>query len=209
MSNSNAQDRAVKSRPYRLGKRAEKREATRRRIVEAAVELHGTLGPARTSVAQIAARAGVQRHTYYSHFPNERSLSLACSGLAMERSPLPDPERWLELPPGQERTRLGLAQFYDWFRENEGLAACILRDAEIDPLTAEMIELRMGPTLARAEDILAEGLDRGGRELLRIAMDFACWRLLKDRRSGGEAADLMSAAIWQLQSAGDQSSSSS
>ena len=72
MSISSAQTRAAKSekRTYRLGKRAEKQQETRRRIVEAAVDLHSTLGPARTTVAQIAERAGVQRHTYYAHFPD-------------------------------------------------------------------------------------------------------------------------------------------
>ena len=90
MSTSNAQDRVPKTRSYRLGRRADKQAETRQRIVEAAVDLHSTLGPARTSVAQIAARAGVQRHTDYAHFPDERSLFLACSGLALARDPLPD-----------------------------------------------------------------------------------------------------------------------
>ena len=68
-------------RKYEMKKRAEAQEATRRRIVEAAVELHEKLGPAQTSVSAIAERAGVQRHTYYRHFPDERSLAMACSGL--------------------------------------------------------------------------------------------------------------------------------
>src|SRR3569623_196336 len=89
MSTSDAQARAAK-RPYRLHKRAEQPQDTRRRIVEAAVELHSSRGPVRTTVAQIAERAGVQRHTYYAHFPDERSLALACSGQTLERDPLPD-----------------------------------------------------------------------------------------------------------------------
>ena len=88
MSRTTAQARAAKRRGYRLGKRAEKQAETRRRIVEAAVELHGTLGPARTTISEIAERAGVQRHTFYAHFPDDRSLFLACSGLAMERDEL-------------------------------------------------------------------------------------------------------------------------
>ena len=84
-------------RKYELKKRAERQEETRRRIVEAAVDLHGTIGPARTSVSAIAERAGVQRHTYYRHFPDERTLGMACSGLHFERNPLPDPEPWREI----------------------------------------------------------------------------------------------------------------
>jgi AcrR family transcriptional regulator len=78
-------------RKYELKKRAERKEETRRRIVEAAVELHGTVGPARTTVSEIARLAGVQRHTYYDHFRDELSLLHACSGLHAEQNPPPDP----------------------------------------------------------------------------------------------------------------------
>src|SRR3954453_12990085 len=67
-------------RKYEMKKRAERRQETRQRIVEAAVALHSELGPSRTSVSAIAERAGVQRHTVYAHFPDERELALACSG---------------------------------------------------------------------------------------------------------------------------------
>ena len=77
------------SRAYNLGKRAEQQAKTRRRIVEAAVELHGALGPARTSLSMVAERAGVQRNTFYAHFPDERSLAMACSALSIERNPPP------------------------------------------------------------------------------------------------------------------------
>ena len=69
------------ARTYTLKRRAEQQAETRRRIVEAAVELHGSVGPALTTISMVAERAGVQRHTLYAHFPDERSLFLACSGL--------------------------------------------------------------------------------------------------------------------------------
>ena len=47
----------------------------------------------------IAERAGVQRHTVYAHFPDERSLNMACSGLVHERDPLPGAD-----PGGRSRT---------------------------------------------------------------------------------------------------------
>src|SRR5436305_12152379 len=129
MSTSNAQPRTAKSRSYRLGKRADKQRETRLRIVEAAVDLHGTLGPARTSFAQIAKRAGVQRHTFYAHFPDERTLMMACSGLSLERDPLPDPDSWLGIPAGVGRLDQGLRALYAWYARNARLAACVLRDA--------------------------------------------------------------------------------
>ena len=47
------------TRRYQLRKRADAMEATRRRITEAALELHGTIGPARTTMTAVAERAGV------------------------------------------------------------------------------------------------------------------------------------------------------
>ena len=69
------------ARKYTLKKRADQQAQTRQRIVEAAVDLHGSVGPAATTISMVAERAGVQRHTLYAHFPDERSLFLACSGL--------------------------------------------------------------------------------------------------------------------------------
>jgi AcrR family transcriptional regulator len=182
-------------RRYRLGRRAGSRDETRRRIVEAAVELHSTLGPARTSVAAIAGRAGVQRHTYYAHFPEERSLFLACSGLALERDPLPDPEAWSALPAGGERLARGLAELYAWYARNEQQSACVLRDSGHHALTREMVELRMAPVFARAAEVLGEGLSERARALLAVALDFACWRALGGR---DDSAALMSEAICRL-----------
>ena len=155
MSNSTARVGAPK-RAYRLGKRAQQQAETRRRIVEAAVDLHSTMGPAHTTVAQIAERAGVQRHTYYAHFPKEWDLFLACSGLALDRDPLPDPEKLREVAAGRERINSGLAQFYRWFARNEQQAACVLRDAEYHQPTREIVQLRLGATFAAAAVTTAE-----------------------------------------------------
>jgi AcrR family transcriptional regulator len=185
-------------RSYQLKKRAERQEETRRRIVEAAVELHGTLGPARTSVSAIAERAGVQRHTYYRHFPDERSLVHACSGLYSERNPLPDPEPWLELSDPEARLRRGLDELYAYFERNEPMLANVMRDAQIDPLTAEATALRFGPGVAAIREVLARGR-RSKRQLalLDVALGFSTWRTLV--RDGGltrkEAVETMVAAV--------------
>ena len=194
MSNSIAQGSAPK-RGYRLGKRARQKAETRQRIVEAAVDLHSTLGPAQTTVAQIAERAGVQRHTYYAHFPQEWDLLLACSGLALQRDPLPDPERLNELSPGRDRIARGLTQFYRWFARNEQQAACVLRDAEHHEPTRRIVELRMAPVFARAGDLMGAGLGRRSCALLALALEFACWRALGRTCSPDEAAAVMCDAI--------------
>jgi AcrR family transcriptional regulator len=188
-----------KKRGYRLGKRAEKQAETRQRIVEAAVALHGTLGPARTPAARIAELAGVQRHTFYAHFPDDRSLWLACSGHAMARDPLPEVERWTAFAPGAERIRNGLEQLYRWYERNEQLTACVLRDSEVHDLTREVADLRMGPTFARASALLGQGLDERSRALVAIALDFHCWRALARSQDAAGAAALMAAAVSGLE----------
>src|SRR5262245_53961391 len=111
------------ARTYTLKRRAEQQAETRRRIIEAAVDLHSSIGPALTTFTMVAERAGVQRHTLYAHFPDERSLSLACSGLTFERDPPPDAEPWRAIADARECLRSGLRALYAWFERNEALAA--------------------------------------------------------------------------------------
>ena len=106
------------TRAYTLRRRAEQQAETRRRIVEAAVALHGSVGPAQTTFSMVAERAGVQRHTLYAHFPDERSLQHACSGLVMERSPMPDAAPWRAIKSQRERLRTGLFAVYAWYERN-------------------------------------------------------------------------------------------
>src|SRR5512144_370902 len=130
------------ARTYTLKRRAEQQAETRQRIVEAAVDLHGTVGPARTTFSMVAERAGVQRHTLYAHFPDERSLLMACSALALERDPPPDPAPWRSIDDRYERLRAGLSEIYAWYERNADLTGCVLRDAESHPLVREVNTLR-------------------------------------------------------------------
>jgi AcrR family transcriptional regulator len=103
------------ARTYTLKKRAEQQAQTRQRIVEAAIDLHGTVGPANTTFSMIAERAGVQRHTLYAHFPDERSLLQACSGLHGERHPMPDAAAWRDIPDPRQRLTASLdAMMRSW-----------------------------------------------------------------------------------------------
>jgi AcrR family transcriptional regulator len=186
------------SRKYELRKRAERQEETRRRIVEAAIELHSTVGPARTSVSAIADRAGVQRHTYYRHFPDERSLGLACSGLYVERNPMPDPGPWRAIPDPEKRLRRGLGEIYEYYERNEPMLSNVTRDADVDPLTAELASMRFGPAMAEFREVLASGRrSKRALALLDVALAFSTWRMLT--REGGlarrEAVKAMLAAV--------------
>ena len=81
------------SRPYQLKQRADRQAETRQRIIEATIELHQTIGPAATTISEIAKRAGVGRVTVYRHFPEELSLDRACSGLYFAAEPGAGPGR--------------------------------------------------------------------------------------------------------------------
>src|SRR6187549_521925 len=122
--NAHASVMKLMTRTYTLKRRAEQQAETRRRIVAAAVDLHGSVGPALTTFSMVAERAGVQRHTLYAHFTDERSLMLACSGLALERDPLPDAEAWRAIEDRKQRLRTGLGAIYGWYERNADLAAC-------------------------------------------------------------------------------------
>jgi AcrR family transcriptional regulator len=97
-------------RRYVLRERAQRQDETRARIVEAAVALHGTIGPRATTVSAIAERAGVQRLTVYRHFPDEHSLFAACSAHWSATNPPPDPAIWAELREPAARARAALLE---------------------------------------------------------------------------------------------------
>jgi AcrR family transcriptional regulator len=188
------------TRTYTLKRRAEQQAETRRRIVEAAVDLHSSVGPALTTFSMVAERAGVQRHTLYAHFPDERSLNMACSGLAMERDPLPDAGPWRAIGDRNERLRTGLAAIYAWFERNAELAACVLRDAEYHPLTREIAELRMGPSIAAFHDVLGAKLTARQRAVLGLALNFHTWRSLV-RDSGLKPAAAVGVMVQAIEAA--------
>lgn len=195
------------TRPYRLGRRAEHRDETRRRIVEAAIELHRTIGPAATTVSEIADRAGVGRVTVYRHFPDELALARACSGLYFERRPLPDPRPWRAIADPAERLRTALRETYAYHRENEPMLAHVLADARDHPVLVPYHE-----HWRRAAEALLSGWRLRGRDrhvlraALALALSFDTWRVLA--RDHGltdeEGAELMVRLTRDCESAGDR-----
>ena len=179
-------------RSYTQTRRAEQSAATRQRIVEAAVDLHGSLGPARTSFSLLAERAGVQRQTLYAHFPDEQSLFTACSGLALERDPLPDSAAWRALA-GEARLRSALGELYAWYGRNAELLGCVLRDAEYHEPTRAIAAARFGPVMADYAKRLGDGLDPAQRAMLTLALSYHSWRSLV--RDGGLGDDAAAAAM--------------
>lgn len=124
------------ARTYELKRRAQRRDETRQRIVDAAIDLHSTVGPARTTISDIAERAGVGRVTVYRHFPDEPALARACSGHYFARNPLPDPHPWRAISDPGERLRLGLRETVGWHDANAAMIGRVLADARDHPVMA-------------------------------------------------------------------------
>ena len=189
---------SVQKRPYRKKKRAALEEETRRRITESAVELHGTVGPAHTSMSAVAERAGVRRSTLYRHFPDEASLFEACSAHWSADNPPPDPGAWAQIGDPAERLRTALEEMYAYWRRTEPMIANLLRD-EATNATVKRHFGAFHVYMDAARDLLMQGRrERGGartrvRAAIGHALAFATWRsLVREQGLGNsQAADLM------------------
>ena len=190
-------------RQYQLRERAEQQAETRRRIIEAVVALHEEVGPARTTVVEIADRARVSRPTVYSHFPDDRSLMTACSKHWSLANPRPDPAKWTEIVDPQKRLRVALEQLYVYYAPRERMLGNIIRDSTLVPSVAEALQHTIGPYLQTATETLAAGWESRPRDrpkrlaVLKLALQFHTWQTLT--KSGGltnnEAAALMAELV--------------
>jgi AcrR family transcriptional regulator len=186
------------TRTYELRRRAERQQETRERIVEAAVELHTTVGPARTSVAAIAERAGVTRPTVYAHFPDAEALFRACSGHVRETVPPPDPAAWRSIEDPGERLETALHALYGYYERLEPLLENIQRDAAVLPILRELSAYRVR-YLENVRQLLLAGWPSRGRARTRVrralghALDFRTWQSLVRGQGCGtdEAVRLM------------------
>jgi AcrR family transcriptional regulator len=181
-------------RRYELKERARRQAETRERIVAATVELHTSVGPARTTISAIAERAGVERHTVYAHFPDDRTLFRACSLHWRGRHPRPDVRRWLELDAPEQRLRGVLSEVYAWYEDVETDLEVLVRDAPLVPAHAEVMAETASATRALADD-LARGWPRrkAVRASIGHALEFETWRSLVRRQglSRTQAVDAM------------------
>jgi AcrR family transcriptional regulator len=194
-------DQTRTKRKYELKQRAAEMAETRRRITEAAVELHGMVGPARTTLSAIAERAGVQRHTVYRHFPSDADLFGACSAHYFAANPWPDPAPWHEISDPQQRLERALDELYTWYERTEPMFSKVLRDFElVDAIGPTMVPFQ--DYLAEVAEILAAGRStRGSRRrvlaaAIHHALDFQTWRsLTADDRITRTEAVLLAAAL--------------
>jgi AcrR family transcriptional regulator len=185
-------------RKYEKKRRAEQEAETRQRIVEAMVELHREVGPARTTISAIAERAGVERLTVYRHFPDERSMFEACTAHYATQVPGPDPAAWAGIEEPAERLRGALLAFYDYYRRAEDVLTHAVRDVPQLPALAAVLSPWEDFVGRVGEELLEEWAVSGpaaGRLAAAVAhaLRFETWRSLArvEGLDDGEVAELM------------------
>lgn len=193
---------STEKRKYELKARAESQSRTRERIVKATMELHEEVGPAQTTISEVARRADVQRLTVYNHFPDDIELFAACQAHWMGLHPLPDLSAGLSLPDPKHRVRACLRGFYGWYRETATMAENVQRDRGTVPPLDALMKGTADARLAELTDALCAGFRLRGaradrqRALIRLALDFWTWRSLnRDGLDDGAAADVMAEAV--------------
>src|SRR3954462_6820647 len=188
----------ARKRKYELKARAEAQEETRRRITEVTVQLHQEVGPAKTTISEVAKRAGVQRLTVYNNFPDDAALLGACSAHWVGQHPPPAPAAWQPIRDPVRRARAALTALYRYYRETERMSANVLRDAETMPVLAAILEEGRGAFIGAVRDDLAAAWGRSGppnpglRAALSVALQFDTWRVLArgEGMSDEDAAEL-------------------
>lgn len=176
-------------RKYEMRARADHRRATRDRIVAATVALHREVGPARTTIAAVARRAGVQRLTVYNAFPAARDLFAACQARFLAAAPPPD------IAPAQRARpwrglEASLDKLYEWYEATEAMERHVHRDRHQLPVLDELLRATVDRRLDAVADAHAEVLAAGNRSraagnrsravraFVRLALEFTTWDLL-------------------------------
>jgi len=188
-------------RKYELKQRAKEMAETHRRITEAAIELHGTVGPSRTTLSAVAKRAGVERRTLYRHFPNEADLFAACSTHYFTTNPWPDLASWRANRDPKQRLEQALDELYAYYERTEGMFSNVLRDAELVEFARNAVIPLQSHLEEAAETLIAGRSLRGRRRqllvaALRHALAFSTWQSLS--ASGvarGDAVTLVTALV--------------
>ena len=188
----------MKKRTYKMRRRAEGQARTRQKIVEAAADLHGTVGPGSTSISAVADKAGVQRLTVYRHFPDDESLFLACSSHWLKKNPPPDPDDWRDIQTASDRTAAALTAIYDYYRRTESMWRLVYRDIDRVPAMQQPLDAFHEYLDEVRDDLLKQWQPKGRKPralvaTIRHALTFATWASLEQQNLGArQMVDLVS-----------------
>lgn len=189
-------------RKYQLRARAERQRETRARIIDATVALHAEVGPARTTIADIARRAGVQRLTVYNTFPDLRELFAACQAKFLGDNPPPPVPTVSTRNPLRGLEAL-LRERYAWYRSTRPMEEKVHRDRhlvpELDALMAATGDARLdaiAEAQAAALGRMPRRREQAVRALIRLALEYRTWEVLADHgMTDAASASLMARAV--------------
>ena len=107
-------------------------------ILEAAREVFAEGGYHRTSLEEVATRAGVSKALLYEHFSSKRELHAAMLETHVHDLIERINAAIVDAEPGEDRLRAGLEAFFTFLEERRGAAAIMLRNTG-DPDVAEWL----------------------------------------------------------------------
>ncbi|HQU48523.1 MAG TPA: helix-turn-helix domain-containing protein [Casimicrobiaceae bacterium] len=187
-------------RTYSMETRAAQAEATRERIVRAAVRLHAERGAVATPFAAIARKARVSPQTVYNHFPDLGALIGACTGHVAALAPHVDEGSFRAGVTAADRLRLlaraiyaRIEYFAPWLRQGYHDAAKIPELAAVFARSDD--EVRRLAVAALAPD--RESLP-GFTDAAFVLLDYPAWKTLTRGRSTGDAAHLAGEGLADL-----------
>ena len=172
-----------------MTRRAAANEATRKRIVDAAIALHAEKGVLGTSWPDIAKRADVALGTVYRHFPSLDHLVPACTSENALRTRPPGPSILVGLTRPEERIGQFVRELFAFY----GRTAPWTPRAAIDRNQLPVLDTILSRREAGLKALLDETLGplRRRRHALDAALaltDFGVWRSLTRSGLSTEAA---------------------
>ncbi len=190
----------TKKRAYRMRDRARSQQATRDRIVQAAMELHEEVGPRLTTISGIAERAGVQRLTVYRHFSDETAIFQACTSHWLELNPPPTPDAWENIADKSDRLNAALRAFFDYYTKTERMWSLSYRDVTLVPaLQAPMQEFEEAVNMLADQFAGELAGSSTNSEILKVTLrhvfSFTTWRNL-DEQIPDNSKKVQIAGLW-------------
>ena len=138
--------------------RAERNQAVRQRLFDAAARIVGERGYAEASVARITAEAGVAQGTFYNHFASRQALLDSLLPELGQQMAHAIQSRTAAIVPEQQRELARFQAFFDYLSENPAFLR-ILNEAEF--AAPEAFRRHIANIAGPYHRILVRARDRG------------------------------------------------
>ncbi|MBI2776706.1 MAG: TetR/AcrR family transcriptional regulator [Chloroflexi bacterium] len=183
-------------RAYRLGKRTASVEATRKRIVEAAIELYTERGISATTMRQVQLRADIAPGTLRNHFRTREDLDRAMVERLTAEAPLPDLSIYDGAESVEERVERLTVATYRFLDQAGRIYRMWLREPMLTPVwteTGSRYGTRWAELWRAALGPLAE--DDDAMTLLRAISEMTFFDSIRARRRSVEEVSSLVASV--------------